>query len=173
MPKLKIAKIESCQNWKCQNWKLLKLKKIKNGKLLSWWIDEIQNWQSCQHWKLPKLKIVENCLVVKLPICKPAIAKSLRSCLFLKLLLFFYFSGLDLHINAFHKQSDSHWCQFTSWCFRIVSCLLFSFVVHRWVVWHKLFALGTIHILRQQKDWVGRSRKGSALLTFSTVFMVT
>ena len=46
---------------------------------------------------------------------------------------FFYFLGLDLHINAFHKQSDSHWCQFTSWCFRIISCLLLSFVVHRWV----------------------------------------
>ena len=29
--------------------------------------------------------------------------------------------------------------------------------------------LGTIHILRQQKDWVG----GSVLLTFRTVFILT
>ena len=30
-------------------------------------------------------------------------------------------------------------------------------------------ALGIIHILRQQKDWVGGSRKCTVLLTFSTV----
>ena len=32
---------------------------------------------------------------------------------------------------------------------------------------------GTIHILRQQKDWVVGSRKWPVLLTFSTVFMLT
>ena len=33
--------------------------------------------------------------------------------------------------------------------------------------------LGTIHILRQQKDWVGVSRQWSILLTLSTLFMLT
>ena len=32
--------------------------------------------------------------------------------------------------------------------------------------------LGTIPILRQQKDWVGGSRKWPVFLTFSTVFML-
>ena len=33
--------------------------------------------------------------------------------------------------------------------------------------------LGTIPILRQQKDWVGGVEKLPFLLTFSTVFMLT
>ena len=32
--------------------------------------------------------------------------------------------------------------------------------------------LGTIPILRQQKDWVGGSRKWPVLLKFSSVFML-
>ena len=35
------------------------------------------------------------------------------------------------------------------------------------------FTLGTIPILRQQKDWVGRVRKRPFLMTFSNVFMLT
>ena len=31
---------------------------------------------------------------------------------------------------------------------------------------------GNIHILRQQKDWVGESKKCPALMTFSTVFLL-
>ena len=35
------------------------------------------------------------------------------------------------------------------------------------------FTLGTIPILRQQKDWVGRVRKWPFLMMFSNVFMLT
>ena len=36
-----------------------------------------------------------------------------------------------------------------------------------------LHMLGTIHILRQIKDWVGGFKKRQLLLTFSTIFMLT
>ena len=51
MPKLKVAKIEICQN--CQNYKLTKLKVAKN--------------ESCQNWKLSKLKVAKICQNSKLP----------------------------------------------------------------------------------------------------------
>ena len=84
MPKLKITKIESCQNWSCQNWKLPKLKiakiaKIKNcqnwkllkiGNCQCSKLTNCQNWKltSCQNWKLPKLKIAKllNCQFISL-----------------------------------------------------------------------------------------------------------
>ena len=45
---------------------------------------------------------------------------------------------------------------------------LYSILVHI----RLLFTAGTIPVLRQQKDWVGGSRKWPVLLTFSTVFML-
>ena len=41
-----------------------------------------------------------------------------------------------------------------------------------WPGFHDKGQYGTIPILRQQKDWVGGTRKRPDLLTFSTVFML-
>ena len=49
MPKLKISKIEGCQNWDHQNWMLPKLKDAKNE---NWKIDKIDKIENCQNWKL-------------------------------------------------------------------------------------------------------------------------
>ena len=50
-PKLKTAKIESCQSWKLPKLKVAKIESCQNWKLTKLII------VNCQNWKLPNLKI--------------------------------------------------------------------------------------------------------------------
>ena len=73
LPKLKVVRIESFQNWSCQYWKLLKLKVATIEKL-----PKLSKLKIAKVVKLPKLKIdkivkIGNCYVIKLPIYKLAI----------------------------------------------------------------------------------------------------
>ena len=64
MPKLKVAKIESCQNWKLPKLDIAKIKSWKDGKVESdfniscWKLVLLMNWiENRQDGKLPKLKV--------------------------------------------------------------------------------------------------------------------
>ena len=83
MPKLKVAKYESYQNWKWFSYFLVKIKLT----ILMNWIESCQNWnlpslkvtnfESRQSWKLTKLKVSScwkllSCQNAKLPSCQIA-----------------------------------------------------------------------------------------------------
>ena len=77
LPKLKVAKIESCQIWMLPIESDLCISRHKLTVLMNW-IESYQNWklpkikvakiESCKNWKLP----IESCQIWKLPILKVA-----------------------------------------------------------------------------------------------------
>ena len=69
--RLKVAKIEDCQNLKMPKFKVAKIENCQNWKLSKLKIVKIE---SCRNWRLPKLKIV-----AKLETCDHGV-KSLCSC---------------------------------------------------------------------------------------------
>ena len=79
LSKLKVVRIETCQNWKLpkfeswQNWKWFQyfLPKVSIFDELNWKLPKLKvaKIESCQNWKLPKLKVakIESSQFWKLP----------------------------------------------------------------------------------------------------------